>query len=158
MKFEYQMSITDEKLFLMQKHKITNRIYLILFTIAYFIILFSFTKDNFFVSISLYIIFICILYTLLHLTNIIFTNITLKIQKRKPEEYLKYTFIIDEKGITQKHQNTKITLEWNNIKKIILGKKYSIIYPKNNNIAFLFQRKTMNEQYETLLNILKQKK
>lgn len=153
MKFEYQMTKKDEQTFLFEKHKKTNRIYLIIFTIIYFILMFSFTIDNFFVSITIYIIFFLILYGLLLLTNWIFTKLLLKIKEK--DSYLTYTFIVNDKGITQKSHGTKIEILWKDVKKIVLGRNYSIIYPKKNNIAFLFRREAIEESYPALLLFLK---
>lgn len=155
MKFEYQMDQKDEKTFYLEKHKKTNRIYILFFTTAYFILLFSFTKNNFFLSITIYIIFVILLYLLLYITNLLFTNLQLKFQNKN--DYLTYTFILNEKGITQKYQSTKIEIEWKDVKKIVLGKKYSIVYSKKNNIAFLF-RKEVIKDYDMLFNLLKAKK
>lgn len=157
MNFDYQLTATDEKYFLKERHRKTNLIYFILFALFFLAINFPMIINNFTVFAILYILFICLLGIVLYICNAIFTFIEIKMrQKNRKEGYAKYHFSITKRGITQSVKDVKIEVLWKDIKKVCIRKNYVFIEPKRNAIAFLFQKRTLGEKYPKAIEAIKQ--
>ena len=155
MNFDYQLSELDEKFFLKERHKKTNLIYFLLFALFYLAINIPMMMKRFWVFFTIYILFVILLILVLLACNFIFTIIELKIrQKGRKKEYEKYHFSVTKRGITQSFGSMKKEVLWENIKKVKIRKDYVFVEPKKNDIAFLFQRKTMGDHYQKLVETI----
>lgn len=155
MNFEYQLEKKDEIYFLKERHRKTNLVYFILFAVFYLAINIPMMMKKFWLFATIYILFVALLALLLWLCNYIYTMIELKIrQKSRKEDYVKYHFSITKRGITQTHGSFKKEVLWKDVKKIYIRKNYVFIEPKKNDIAFLFQRKTVGQEYDKLIQII----
>lgn len=157
MNFEYQLQKSDEKYFLNERHRKTNLIYFILFALFYLAINIPMMLKQFWLFFTIYIFFVILLAGVLYICNFIFTIIELKMrQKNRKEDYPKYHFSVTKRGITQIHDTLKKEVLWKNIKKVKIRKYYVFMEPKNNDIAFLFQKNTLGREYEKLIEMIKQ--
>lgn len=157
MNFEYQLQASDEKKFLKERHRKTNLIYFILFALFYLAINIPMMVKSFWIFATIYIIFVLLLGFVLFLCNLFFTWLELKMrQKNRKEEYASYHFSVTKRGITQSSGNFKVEVLWKDIKKIKIRKDYVFIEPKKDSVAFLFQKKTLKEDYNKLINLIKQ--
>lgn len=157
MNFEYQLQASDEKNFLKERHRKTNLIYFILFALFYLAINIPMMMKSFWIFATIYIIFVLLLGFVLFLCNLFFTWLELKMrQKNRKEEYASYHFSVTKRGITQSSGNFKVEVLWKDIKKIKIRKDYVFIEPKKDSVAFLFQKKTLKEDYNKLINLIKQ--
>lgn len=157
MNFEYQLQKSDEKYFLNERHRKTNVVYFILFALFYLAINIPMMMKQFWLFFTIYIFFVILLAGVLYICNFIFTVIELKIrQKNRKEDYLSYHFSVTKRGITQSRETFKKEVLWNDIKKVKIRKNYVFIEPKNNDVAFLFQKETIGNKYEKLIEMIKQ--
>lgn len=155
MNFEYQLTESDERYFLKERHKKTNIIYFILFALFYVAINIPMMMKNFWLFFTICIFFIAVLGLVLWCCNLIFTFIELRLrQKNRKEDYAKYHFSVTKRGITQSTDNFKKEVLWKDIKKIKVRHNYIFVEPKRNEVAFLFQKKKMGENYEKLADII----
>lgn len=155
MNFEYQLDKLDEMYFLKERHRKTNLIYFLLFALFYLAINIPMMMKRFWVFVTIYIIFVFLLAFTLWLCNHIYTQIELRIrQKNRKENNLTYHFSITKRGITESQGTFKKEVSWKDIKKIYIRKKYIFIEPQKNEIAFLFQRKTLGHEYDQLIQII----
>lgn len=155
MNFDYQLKESDEKYFLKERHRKTNIIYFILFAIFYIAINIPMMIKRFWLFFTICVFFIAILGIVLWICNFIFTFIELKLrQKGRKEEYANYHFSVTKRGITQSTKNFKKEVLWKDIKNVKVRKNYIFIEPKRNEVAFLFQKNTMGENYNQLVEIV----
>lgn len=163
MNFDYQQQESDEKYFLKERHRKTNMIYFLLFSAFYIAINIPMMMKKFWLFFTICIFFIMILGLVLWVCNFIFTFIELKLrQKNRKEDYINYHFSVTKRGITQSTGNFKKEVLWKDIKKVKVRHNYIFVEPLKNEIAFLFQKSTMKENYnqlvETILSNMKEKK
>lgn len=155
MNFDYQLSESDEKYFLKERHRKTNLLYFVLFALFYLAINIPMMMKRFWVFLTIYILFVLLLIVVLWVCNFVFTIIELKMrQKGRKEEYAKYHFSVTKRGITQTFGSMKKEVLWENIKKVKVRKDYIFVEPKKNDIAFLFQKKTMKDDYQKLVDTI----
>lgn len=154
MNFDYQLQESDEKCFLKERHRKTNMIYFILFSIFYIAINIPMMMKRFWLFFTICIFFIILLALVLWLCNFIFTIIELKIRQKGRKEYVKYHFSVTKRGITQTSEGFKTEVLWKDIKKVKVRKNYIFVEPKKDGIAFLFQKKSLGEQYEKLVETI----
>jgi len=154
MNFEYQISESDEKYFLKERHKKTNRFYFILFTLFYLGINIPMMMKRFWVFFVIFWLYTIVFAIILYICNLLFTWIELEIrQKDRTESYIKSKFSITKKGITQVIRTKKIEMTWDNIKRVNYRKNYIFIEPKKEGVAFLFQKKTLGLENDKLIII-----
>lgn len=157
MNFDYQLSKLDEKYFLKERHRRTNIFMYILFAILYFIFNLPIMMKNFWLCFVIYLLFLILLWLVLWFCDFLFTYLEMKSRvKTRIEEYPKYHFSVTKRGITQSIGTLKKEVLWKNIKKVKIRKQYIFVEPKNNDIAFLFQQQTLKENYDKLIEIIKQ--
>lgn len=155
MNFEYQLKESDERYFLKERHRKTNMIYFILFSVFYIAINIPMMIKRFWLFFTICMFFIVFLAFVLWGCNFIFTFIELKLrQKGRKEDYANYHFSVTKRGITQTTDHLKKEVLWKDIKKVKVRRNYIFVEPKRNEIAFLFQRKSMGENYEKLVEIM----
>ncbi len=152
MNFDYQLQKSDEKCFLKERHRKTNIVYFLLFSVFYIVINIPMMMKDFWLFFTICIFFIALLAIVLWLCNHLFTIIELKIrQKGRTEDYATYHFSVTKRGITQSKENFKKEVLWKDIKKVKVRRNYIFIEPKKDGIAFLFQKNTMKEDYGKLV-------
>lgn len=157
MNFEYQLQASDEKYFLNERHRKTNIIYFILFALFYLAINIPMMMKQFWIFFVIYIFYVLLLGIILWLCNFIFTWLELRMrQKDRKEAYANYHFSITKRGITQSVGTFKVEVLWKDIKKIKIRRNYIFVEPKREGIAFLFQKKTLGNQYDELVTMIKQ--
>jgi hypothetical protein len=155
MNFEYQLKESDERYFLKERHRKTNMIYFVLFSIFYIAINIPMLMKKFWLFFTICIFFIIVLGFVLWGCNFVFTFIELKLrQKGRKEDYINYHFSVTKRGITQSTENLKKEVLWKDIKKIKVRRNYIFVEPKKNEVAFIFQKNTMGETYEKLVEII----
>lgn len=151
MNFDYQLKESDEKYFLKERHRKTNRLYFIVFALLYLAINIPMMLKRFWVFFTIYILFILLLALVLWGCNFLFTIIELRIRQKGRSNYDKYHFSITKRGITQSIGDFKKEVLWKEIKTIKIRKNYIFIEPKKEGVAFLFQKNTLGSNYETLI-------
>ena len=155
MNFEYQLSKLDEQYFLKERHRRTNIFIYLLFAILYFIFNIPMMIKEFWLYLVIYLFFLILLWGALWLCDFLFTHLELKSRiKMRIEDYPKYHFSVTKRGITQSIGTLKKEVLWKDIRKIKIRKNYIFIEPKNNNVAFLFQKKNLKEKYDELVETI----
>lgn len=161
MTFEYDWNRNDLKKVIKKKRKISTIIFLSLGTILYFYLTYFGFLSNYFDNIKLilgFFIYLAVIYLIIFLANMIYTNIQLKRNdKRTNNAYGKYIIKVDDEKILSIFNDQKISYKWQDISKLKIRKNYFFIRTKNDYIGLTFRKSTLTDNYDKLLNFIKDK-
>ena len=122
-------------------------LYLIFYTIIFFMITFEMFIYNPIITISIYFVCLLILGLFIYLFNSLYRFIFLKLNKKYVNcAYGIFKFDIDEVGIQETGKDFTFKLKWSEIKKVISNKKYIKIIPKKEKFALKFKRDHLTDK------------
>ena len=141
MKFDYPFEREDYVKFLRMMNRKSNFICIFLFTIIYFIAIFDLLKNNFLLVCIFYLVSIVILYCVLTMISLLFSNFMAKRNDKVLEyPYGTYHISIDKKAIKEEIGDKKFEIKFQDVARVSTSKNYFIVYPKNSGIMYIFMK------------------
>ncbi|MEG0825945.1 MAG: hypothetical protein RR404_00590 [Bacilli bacterium] len=158
MNFKYNITKENFKRMYNKELKNVNIFYIILASIIFFILLQDIIKYNFLFVFIIYILFITVLIFLIIFISQIYVNILIKLTNKKvSNNYGVFDVTINDTGITSKNLESKMKINWKEIKKINVTKnKISIIYGNKTKMVFTIYKTLLEKDnnYGKILEII----
>ena len=141
MEFNYIMTRNDLKKLYMKFHQKTNIMYIIICTFIYFFYIKDFIKYNILTSVLIYLVVMIFLILILYIFNLVYSNILIKINDKKTNNYGNFKVILDKHKIVSKSEYNKLVIEKNEIKNIKINKNIIYIkYENEDNLLFIINK------------------
>lgn len=159
---QFEIITTEEKLkdHLERDYRNLGFLCVFMYTILVFALCLNFIETDLNLIIKYYAIGLIILVIFLYILTYIATNISLYMLKHVAHyRYGKFKEIISEDGLTEVLDSDAVSLQWRDVRKIVVAHNFIIIKPKDRSaVSFLFRRnhfKTKKEYQEVVDTITK---
>ncbi len=155
MKFDMLWTRKDYEKFLKASNRKYNYFCLILFTVVYFIACLDLMSTNAFQVLTSYVVSVLILFTVLNIFIILFVKAILK-HNDKEFSYGMYHVELTNDKIIEDIDDKHYELRYDDISRVSKSNKWLVVYPKENNMMFIFLKKSFKKvsDYEKCVNII----